>query len=127
MMMLSRCHKPLMAQVESSKVASGATPTQSATAVAAAAAAAAGCCLLAGPSIVGPHGSRLHGYISSRCKRGACTYKTQSVQTQEWLVYERTGALLTPDDAVLLQLLDGSIRESDEGKALTGTARDELL
>ena len=113
-----------MAQVESSKVASDATPTQSATAAASAAAAAAGCCLLAGPSIVGPHGSRLHGYISSRCKRGACTYKTQ---TQEWLVYERMRALLTPDDAMLLQLLDGSIRDSDEGKALTGTARYELL
>ena len=115
-----------MAQVESSKVATDATPTQSATTVASAAA-AAGCCLLVGPSIVGPHGSLLHGYISSRCKWGACTYKTQCVQTQEWLVYERMGALLTPDDAVLLQLLDGSIRDSDEGKALTGTARDELL
>ena len=109
MMMLSTFYKPFMAQVESSKVANDATSTQSATAVASAAAAGGGCCLLVRPSIVGPHGSRLHGQISSGCKRGAFTYMTQCVQTQEWLVYEKMGALHTPDDAMLLLLLDKSI------------------
>ena len=109
MMMLSTFYKPLMAQVESSKVANDATSTQSATAVASAADAGGGCCLLVRPSIVGPHGSRLHGQISSGCKRGAFTYMTQCVQTQEWLVYEKMGALHTPDDAMLLLLLDKSI------------------